>query len=51
MQFLALVMLAQLHHDLAHQQAPALGQRGLQLWTSATWTCPWPSSWTPRRRT
>ena len=30
-QFLALVMLAQLHHDLAHQQAPALGQRGLQL--------------------
>jgi len=24
-------MLAQLHHDLAHQQALALGQRGLQL--------------------
>jgi hypothetical protein len=30
-QFMALVMLAQLHHDLAHQQAPALGQCGLQL--------------------
>ena len=30
-QFLALVMLAQLHHDLVHQQAPTLGQRGLQL--------------------
>jgi len=31
MQFLALVVLAQLHHDLVHQQAPALDQRGLQL--------------------
>ena len=30
-QLLALVMLAQLHRDLEHQQAPALGTRGLHL--------------------